>query len=161
MDVNLLLNSAENEPSISPTSTTSSSNEISPTISAPSTAEPGQVSATITPYIPYQTHNLRHGPCTIHPHSPPRRNPFSPEEDAVMQYMIDELQFSRVAIIALCLKRGGHAINTRWNVLEDYEPCSRCIQCQRYLNKLEELRRKYVYSPRNGLLCITIYSLFV
>jgi len=142
MDINLLLNSAESEPC----ETTNRTKSLIPQ-SGQSTEQITTTINSATYLISYQTRNLRHGSCTIHPTSPPQRRTFSPEEDALMQYMIDKIQSGRVTILGLCLKRGRLAINMRWNVLDDYVPCSRCIQCRQYQKKADELRRWYVPLP--------------
>lgn len=75
-----------------------------------------------------------------------------------MQYMIDNIQSGCVTILGLCLNRGLRTINTRWNVLDDYEPCSRCIQCQQYQKKADELKPKNV--PLSSSRCV-IYCLIL
>lgn len=132
MNINLLLNGAENETGV-PVSAGRSLKD-----------EPIPAPLPLRPYISYQTQNLRCGLCTIHPISPPQRHKFSSQEDALMQYMIDNIQSGRVKILSICLKRSLHAINTRWDVLDSYEPCPICIQCQQFQKGIERLRRKYV-----------------
>jgi hypothetical protein len=61
-----------------------------------------------------------------------------------MQYMIDSIQSGRVRILSICLKRSPREIKTRWDVLDSYEPCSACFQCQQFQKRIEKLRRKYV-----------------
>lgn len=127
MDIKLLLNSAESEPS----ETANSTKSLEVLQSGPYMyTERITIINSETYLIPYQTLNLRHGLCTMHPTSLPLKHTFSHEEDVLMQYMIDNIQSGCVTILGLCLNRGLRTINTRWNVLDDYEPCSRCIQCQ-------------------------------
>lgn len=139
MDIALLLNRAETDGCIS----TSEREPTNRPKSLPHSAESGQtlVNVTLLPLVPYQTLNLRHGPCKIHPVSPPQRGVFSPEEDALMSLMIDNIQSGRVEILSLCLKRGRKAICTRWDVLSDYKPCPMCSQCERFRKRIEKLRR--------------------
>lgn len=140
MDINLLLNGAESETGRS-TSTGRSLKDEPAQRPLVHSAESG----TLHPYSSYQTQNLRRGMCTIHPVSPPHRHSFSPQEDALMQFMIDNIQSGRAKILSICLKRSLHAINARWDVLDSYEPCPACIQCQRFQEGIERLRRKYVF----------------
>lgn len=139
MDINLLLNGAESETGLSTSAGRSLKDEP---IQCPlvHSAESG----TLRPYVSYQTQNLQRGMCTIHPISPPHRHIFSPQEDALMQYMIDNIQSGRVKILSMCLKRSLHAINTQWDVLDSYEPSPTYIQYQLFQKGIERLRRKYV-----------------
>jgi hypothetical protein len=146
MDISLFLNNDESETGVSTSGERSSKDEPIPSPLAHS-AELRQrlvIVSSLRPYISYQAQNLRRGPCTIHPISPPQRRSFSPEEDALMQYLIDIIQISRIKILGICLNRSNGTVNTRRDVLDSYEPCSTCIQCQQFQKRIEELRRRYV-----------------
>jgi hypothetical protein len=115
MNINLLLNGAENETG------------VSASVGRSLKDEPIPAPLPLRPYISYQTQNLRRGLRMIHLIAPLQRPIFSPEEDALMQYMIDSIQSGRVRILSICLKRSPREIKTRWDVLDFYEPCSACF----------------------------------
>lgn len=79
--------------------------------------------------------------CSIHPVSPPIRNPFGPEADALMIFLLERIQIpAKTKALVHALGRAQQGIATRRDVLFRYIPNKDCPSCQVLRRNLDKVR---------------------
>lgn len=80
------------------------------------------------------------GPCLLHPPWGSSRvkdkTPFSPEEDAAMLYMLENICGSRKELLHAILGRSHGNIDIRRDELYAYRYCSGCLSCHVFMQRL-------------------------
>ncbi|KAL3469671.1 hypothetical protein BJX99DRAFT_240845 [Aspergillus californicus] len=87
------------------------------------------------------------GPCLLHPPQGSSRvkdkTPFSPEEDAAMIYMLENLCGSRRELLRAILGRSYGNIGIRRDELYAYRYCNQCLSCCVFMQRLFMLKDQY------------------